>query len=555
MSQLKFLPLGGMGKVTQNMFLYEYEDELLIVDCGIGFPDLHLPGVDVLIPDITHLLKLLEQGKKIVGMVLSHGHDDHIAATAYILPQLPDFPIFASPLTAGFARNRIAESEAAGWPITTIQDKQPVKIGQYFEVESFAVTHSVPDTKHFAIRTPVGVIYHGTDFKLDPSPVDGVVSDLEHITQVGKEGVLCMLMDCLRVERNSWGKSESTVGPAIENAMVHTKGKFIVTLMSSHIHRIQQTVDAAVQHQRKVVFVGRSVESNVEVALQLGKLHIPTGVRVDKRQIGDYSDSKLCIIIAGSQGQEGSSMMRAIYGEHPVITINPNDKVVFSANAIPGNEIPYYGAIDELFRNGVDVVYPDIEPVIHQSGHGAAPEQQELLSLVKPQYVMPIGGADRHRVLFTNKVAQKVGMEAHQVLIPGHGDQLSFSQNRPPEVVDNISLKALNVDGLGIGDVGPIVLSDRRSLGQSGIIVIIIPKVKGRLALKQMTVASRGFVFMKEAEEVVTFIKEQTAKIVSEVGLKKKDEEIKKAVERRLGRRINKVIKREPIILPVIIEV
>ncbi len=554
-SQLTLLPLGGMGKVTQNMFVFEYEDEILIVDCGIGFPDLHLPGVDILIPDISYLLSKLEQGKKIVGMVLTHGHDDHIAATGYLLPQLPDFPIYASPLTAGFARNRISESEAAGWPITVIHDKQPIKLGNYFEIESFAVTHSVPDTKHFAIRTPVGVIYHGTDFKLDPSPVDGVVSDLEHIGRIGQEGVLCMLMDCLRVEREEWVKSESTVGSSIENALLHTQGKFIVTLMSSHIHRIQQTVDVAVRHGRKVAFIGRSVESNVDVALELKKLSIPDGTLIHKKHIDDYADDKLCLIIAGSQGQEGSSMMRAVYGEHQALTIKPEDKVVFAANAIPGNEIPYYGAIDELFRNGVDVVYPDIEPTIHQSGHGSAPEQQELLSLVKPKYVMPIGGSDRHRVLFTSKVAKKVGYTPKQILLPEHGEQLAFYKNRDPEVVDTISLKALNVDGLGVGDVGPIVLSDRKVLGQSGIIVLVLLRIQGQIDVDAIEVVSRGFVFMKQAEEVISFIKQQTAEIIQEVGIKAKNDDLRRNIERKLGRKIRKIIQREPVILPVVIEI
>ncbi len=553
MSQLRLLPLGGMGKVTQNMYAYEYENEILLFDCGIGFPDVQMLGVDVLIPDISYLLKKLDSGSKIVGMVLSHGHDDHIAATPYLLPSLPEFPIYASPLTAGFARNRMAESEAAGREIIVLKDKQPVKISSFFEIESFAVTHSVPDTKHFAIRTPEGVIYHGTDFKLDPNPVDGVVTDVEHIAQIGKEGVRLMLMDCLRVERNEWVKSESTVGPVIEKEMMSTQGKFVITLMSSHIHRIQQVINAAVEEKRKVVFIGRSVEQNVEVALELNKLHIPDGVMVNKKHIEDYPDHELCIVIAGSQGQEGSSLVRAIYGEHPVITIKQHDKVVFSADAIPGNEIPYYSSIDELARNGVEVIYPDISPDIHQSGHASAPEQQELLRLVQPQYVMPIGGADRHRVLFKHGVAEEVGLSSDQVLLPEQGEVIGLTKDSRPQVVEKVSLKALNVDGLGIGDVGPVVLSDRKTLSNSGIIVLIIPRTKGQLDLANLAVISRGFVFMKEADEVVKYIKDQTVQIINDLGAKAKDDDIKRALEKRLGKRIHKVIQREPIILPVIL--
>ncbi len=550
---LKIVPLGGMGKVTQNMFLYEYEDEILIVDCGIGFPDMYMPGVDVMIPDISFLLKELEQGKHIVGMVLSHGHDDHIAALPYILLQLPEFPIYGSPLTAAFAENRMADGTIVK-DVERLTDGVPVELGHYFKVESTAMTHSVPDTKHLFITTPEGLIYHGADFKLDETPIDGVKPNYERIKQIGEQGVLCMLMDCLRVERSARTLSEAATRPAIEDAMKSTRGKFVVTLMSSHIHRIQQVIDVAVKLERKVVFVGRSVEQNVETALALKKLRIPPGVQVDKRQLEDYPSKNLCVIIAGSQGQEGSSLVRAIYGEHPVIRINQNDKVIFSADAIPGNEIPYYQAIDELCRNGVDVLYPDIVSDLHESGHASAVEQRELLELVRPRWVMPIGGADRHRAKFVEFVATPLGFEPKQVLRPAHGEIVGFEQGQP-KIVDTIQLRAVNVDGLGVGDVGPIVLSDRLTLGEAGVIVLVIPRVSGDFDLQNVNVVSRGFVFMKEAEEVVQFIKEATASIIDELGPKAKDDEVKKTLEKRLGRRIMKIIRRTPMILPIIVNV
>jgi ribonuclease J len=553
MAELRIIPLGGMGNVTQNMFVYEYDQEMLVVDCGIGFPNVYMPGIDVLIPDISYLKTKLEAGKKIVGMILTHGHDDHIAATPYLLPELPEFPIYASALTAGFARNRMKDGGVER-EITVVKDNQEFKIGQHFTAVAYPMTHSVPDTRHYAIHTPEGIIYHGSDFKLDTAPVDNQKPDFEHISKLAEEKVLCMMIDCLRVERSEWTKSESTTGPVIEAAMVGTKGKFIMTLMSSHIHRIQQTIDAAVKHGRKVVFVGRSVEQNVDIALQLEKLSIPKGVKVDKRDIEDYGDDQLCVIIAGSQGQEGSSLVRAVYGEHPVIQIKPQDKVVFSADAIPGNEIPYFDAIDELFRNRVTVVYPDIEPNIHQSGHASAPEQQELLGMIKPQYVMPVGGSDRHRVLFIDKVAKPVGINSDRVLIPANGEVLSFHAGKP-SIAETISLKPQLVDGLGIGDVGPVVLSDRRLLGQAGIVMLVIPKVKGRLEPSKITVVSRGFVFMKEADEVITFLKRTTAEIIADLGPQAKEEEIKRSIEKRVGRRLYKIIQREPMIVPVIVEV
>ncbi len=547
MSALKIIPLGGMGNVTQNMFVYEYENELLIVDCGIGFPDVYMPGVDVLIPDISYLLEKLEQGKKIIGMILSHGHDDHIGATPYILPELPEFPIYASALTAGFAQNRMKDGGVER-TITVVPDGKVFELSTHFSAQPVPVTHSVPDTRHYAIHTPEGVIYHGSDFKLDPSPVDGQQSDVAQMAQLAEKGILCALVDCLRVERSEWTKSESTTGPVIDAAMASTRGKFIMTLMSSHIHRIQQTVDAAIKHNRKVVFVGRSVEQNVEVALNLGKLKMPREAMIDKRDINNFEARKLCVIIAGSQGQEGSSLVRAIYGEHPVLQITPSDKVVFSADAIPGNEIPYFAAIDELCRNGVDVQYPDVLPNLHQSGHASAPEQQELVGILKSQYVWPVGGADRHRVKFLELVAAPVGVAKERVLIPRHGEVMSF-ENGTAKVAETINIQARTVDGLGIGDVGPVVLSDRRALSQAGIIVVVIPRNKGKIDTRHISIVSRGFVFVKEAEEVIAFIQEFVTDIVASSGKKVRDDELGRQIERRLSKKLYQIIKREPVIV------
>jgi ribonuclease J len=552
MSSLKIIPLGGMGNVTQNMYVYEYENEMLIFDCGIGFPNQYMPGVDVMIPDITYLLEQIEHGKKIVGMILTHGHDDHIGATPYILPELPEFPIYASPLTAGFARNRMSDISIER-EVTVFKDNQLFSVGEYFKIEGFPMTHSVPDTRHFAVHTPEGVIYHGVDFKIDLQPVDGVLPDFDTISRLGKEGVLCMLMDCLRVERSDWSKSESAVYQAIEDAMLEVEGKFIMTLMSSHIHRIQQTVNAAAKFDRKLVFIGRSIEQNVEVALQLKKLTIPASMIVNKRDMADYKDRELCIIIAGSQGQEGSSMVRAIYGEHPVLQIKQKDRVVFSSDAIPGNEIPYYEAIDELCRNGVRVLYPDVLPNIHQSGHGGAMEQQMLISLVKPKYLFPMGGQDRHREKFFELAAEKMGYKAHEVLIPAFGDVLEFKDGRP-SVSDHINLQPRLVDGLGVGDVGRSVLSDRQALGREGMIVLVLPRIQGKIDVKNLNIISRGFVFMKEAQEVVEFLKQTTREVVAELGVTAKDEDIKRTLERKLSRKLYKIIRRAPMILPVIIE-
>jgi ribonuclease J len=491
-------------------------------------------------------------------MVLTHGHDDHIAALPYILPELPEFPIYASPLTAGFAKNRMSDAKLDR-EVTVFKDNEIFNIGRYFKVEGFPMTHSVPDTRHFAIHTPEGLIYHGVDFKIDLQPVDKVLPDFDTISRLGKQGVLCMLMDCLRVEREGWTKSESAVYTSLEESMIEVEGKYILTLMSSHIHRIQQAINIAAKLGRKVVFIGRSVEQNVDVARQLKKLIIPAEMIVDKREMQNYKDSQLCIIIAGSQGQEGSSLVRAIYGDHPALQIKPKDRVVFSSDAIPGNEIPYYEAIDELCRNGVRVLYPDVEPDLHQSGHGGAMEQMMMVALVKPKYLFPMGGQDRHREKFFEMVGQKMGYQAKDVLIPGHGDVIEFEGGKP-RVGEHLNLQPRYVDGLGVGDVGRSVLSDRQALGREGMIVLVIPKVGGRLDLDSISVVSRGFVFMKEAQEVVDYIKQTTKEIINEVqesapaDAPATEEDLKRAVEKRLGRRLYKIIRREPMILPVVVE-
>jgi ribonuclease J len=551
-SKLNIIPLGGMGEVTQNMFLYQYGQEILIVDCGIGFPDQYSPGADIIIPDISYLLQQLEQSKKIVGMILTHGHDDHLAALPYLLPELPSFPIYGSPLTAGFAEQRMKDGDVRR-QVKRVKDGQTVKLGQHFSFKSLPVTHSVPDTKHFLINTPEGNVYHGTDFKLDPNPIDGQLTDYQAMTTAGKEGVMLMLLDCLRVEKSRWSKSESTVGPALEQEINTTQGKFIVTLMSSHIHRIQQVVNLAAKYERKVAFIGRSVEQNVKVATQLGKLQLPKGIQVNKRNLDQYPDKKLVVIIAGSQGQEGSSMVRAVFGEHRSVKITRKDKVVFSADAIPGNEIPYYRAINELCRNKIDVVYPDIASDLHQTGHASAAEQQEVVSLVQPSFVMPIGGDDRHRELFRKRVAKKLGYSDHQVLLPETGQVVTLTNNNW-QIGQEINLNPLIVDGLGIGDVGPKVLSDRRALSEAGIVVVLLTKKQGEIQPGPVQVISRGFVFMKQADEVINFIKSETGKIVKHSAGKISDFDLTKKIEAKLSHKLFNIIRRKPMIVTAVSE-
>ncbi len=562
---LKIFPIGGIEHVTQNMYLYMYQGEILIVDCGIGFPDLQMPGVDIVIPDITYLQELLTQGYKIVGMLLTHGHDDHIGALPYLIPLLPDFPIYASKLTAGFAMNRLMDVGNTKH-IQVIKDRQELEIGKYFLVTPVALTHSVPDTKHYLIKTPAGNVYHGSDFKFDEHPVDGKLPDYEMMENIKAEGVALMLTDCLGVEKAERVGSESSVGPVLQQAIAGAKGKVLVTLMSSHIHRIKQVMDAATSLGRKVALVGRSVEQNVNTAMELGFLNDDKHVLIDKKEIQDYQDKELVIVIAGSQGQEGSSLVRAIYGEHKEITLQPQDRVIFSADAIPGNELTYFGAVDTLSINNIETYYPAVTPGVHQSGHARRPELVELAQRIAPKKIMPIGGNNRHRAKYREMVGRPLGYAPQDIILPSEGDMIALFPDGRVHKVSNVSLRPQVVDGLGIGDVGPVVLSDRRVLGQSGIIIVLIKhyrdqKQAGKVrinkfgfALKDMVIISRGFVFMKDADDVIEFIQQRAGELLMEHRSEKRDK-CERLIERGLSRALYKIIQREPMIEVEIIDV
>ena len=562
---LKIFPIGGIEHVTQNMYLYIYGQEILIVDCGIGFPDLQMPGVDIVIPDISYLQELLERGYKIAGMMLTHGHDDHIGALPYLIPHLPDFPIYASKLTAGFAMNRLMDIGSTKHIIATT-NREPVQIGQYFRVTPFAITHSVPDTKHFLIETPVGNIYHGSDFKFDDTPVDGVLPDYAFMDQLKERGIALMLTDCLGVEKPERVGSESSVGPVLERAMTGARGKILVTLMSSHIHRIVQVMKVAAKMHRKVALVGRSVEQNVVTAQELGFFHDDDHVLINKKDIPDYREDELVLIIAGSQGQEGSSLVRAIYGEHREIVLQATDRVIFSADAIPGNELTYFGAIDALSMNKIQTMYPAVNEGIHQSGHARRPELIELVERIRPHKILPIGGNNRHRAKYRELVAEPLGYSEQDVITPSEGDILSLLPDGRIHKVANVSLRPQVVDGLGIGDVGPVVLSDRRVLGQSGIIIVLIKRYRDQrqagkvrinkygFALHDMIIISRGFVFMKDADDVIEFIQQRAGELLMEHHREKRDR-CERLIERGLGRSLYKIIQREPMIEVEIVDV
>ncbi len=486
---IKLFPLGGIGNVTKNMYVYEYEQELLIIDCGIGFPGYDMPGVDFLIPDVQYIQDRLSEGAKIVGLVLTHGHDDHIAALPYILREIgEDIPIYGSPLTAEFAMNRMSDNGVE--KEVTYFDKGQLKLGS-FTVETIRVTHSIPDTRHIVIRTPEGIFYHGSDFKLDLTPIDGIPTDLQAIAQIGKEGVLCAALDCLRIERPFPTPSEAVVGPALRREFHGVEGKVFVTLMSSNLHRIQQAIDVAAEFGRKVTFIGRSIEQNVNTAMNMGLLHFPPNVKLNKRNIGDTPDDQLCVIIAGSQGQPGSSLVRAVAGEHRYIAVERGDKIIFSSEPIPGSEMFVYETIDEISLRGVEVVYSDIEDDLHVSGHASSFEQMTLLHLLQPQYVFPIGGQERHRVQFTLEV-RKHGYASKQVVLPKYGVQVEFASGKL-RYGEEFPLRERTVDGAQAANIVASLLDERQMLGQYGVMVISLIAHNDTVDGYQAEIVTKGF--------------------------------------------------------------
>src|ERR1035437_1590581 len=421
---ISYIPIGGIGDVTKNMHLYIYKDEILIVDCGLGFADETMLGVDLLIPDISYLKNL--QGKRIVGMALTHGHEDHIGALPYILSDLPQFPTFATPLTAELSNEKLKEYGVAPRVQKVNFDGGDVRIGS-FTLNFIRVTHSVPDSSNIFIKTPAGNFYHGSDFKFDLTPFDKKKTDYKKIAQVSKEGVLCLMSDCLGSEKQGHTQSEAKLTAAFEEELQDCKGKFLVTTYSSNISRVNQVLKVAQKMGRKVCFIGRSVIKTKEIAERLGYIKIDKGMEVNVNQLKNYKDSQLVLLVAGSQGQENSALARIVDGGFKEVHLAPNDLVIFSASPIPGNETSVYSLIDDIARIGARVLYSEVSDAFHVSGHASSEDLMLMMNLVSPKMVLPIGGTYRQMVQYRN-LAEKQGFERKNILLLEDGQEIIFSK-------------------------------------------------------------------------------------------------------------------------------
>ncbi|NTU46305.1 ribonuclease J [Candidatus Roizmanbacteria bacterium] len=506
--KVRFVPLGGVVGVTKNMYVYElYQgdvlQDILLVDCGIGFPQEKELGVDFVIPDISYLVDKVD---KIRGLLLTHGHEDHIGAVPYLYDKLGKPQIFTSKLTAMFVANKVKEF-AISPDITVVQYGKDYSFGG-FQARFIPVTHSIPDTMHILIKTPAGSFYHGPDYKLDLTPPYGSPPDFYEIVKAGKDGLLCVMSDALGAERDGLTLSESIVGQTFEDEMRKTKGKFIMTTFSSNISRIRQCCEAAIKFNRSIIFLGRSMRENTRLSSEIGYLPIPESLMGKEEDAARLPPNKICLIVAGSQGQYDSALYKIARKQNKNIRIKSGDKVIFSSDPIPGNENEVYALIEELSLQGAEVIYSDIQEQLHASGHGSREDLKFLMRFTHPKYLLPIGGNIRHQREY-QKLAVDLGYSKENVLLLNEGETMWFMKN-DAEAGETVETKNIYVDAYGVGDVGNVVLRDRKTLSSEGMVVALII-VDGRGAMvARPRILSRGFVFEKNEDALY----EDAAKLI-----------------------------------------
>lgn len=547
---LKVIPLGGVGDVTKNMYVYEYGNDIVLVDCGVGFPDEGMPGVDLVIPDITYLRDKII---KIKGIIITHGHEDHIGGLPYLWPQL-QVPIYTLKLTAGFIKAKFSEHNLPKNKIFEVKLNDILQLGA-FRTHFYQASHSVPDTMGIVFETPVGTIVHQADFKIDWTPTSGQVTDVNKVALVGSKGVNLLLIDCLRIDKEGFNKSEKFIQASFEKAARETVGKLLITMTSSNISRMQQALDTASIVDRKVVLVGRSFEINFQVARDLGYLHVPPHLIISQDAIPTFAPQKLLVLIAGSQGQPDSALSRAANSEHKYVKLKEDDSVIFSADPIPSTESAQNALVDNLTRLGVNVYYSAIQSDLHISGHAASEELKLMVNLLKPKYILPIGGTFRHMKLFA-KTFENMGFKKENILQACDGDILSVIKDHV-KIDGRIDVKNVFVDGLGVGDIGSIVLRDRQVMSEEGVVIVVVPVGQQSGMLEgEPDVISRGFVFEKTSEQLLDEAREIVKKSLLVHGKKISDWRfMRRMLEQELEKFLYQATERRPLILPIVVEV
>ena len=551
-SKLKIIPLGGLHEVGKNITVFEYEDEIIVVDCGLSFPEDDMLGIDLVIPDISYLVKNQE---KIKGMIITHGHEDHIGSIPYFLKQI-NVPIYAPRLAVGLIKNKLEEHKLLrSTKLVEVVQGQTISLGKYFNVEFIRSTHSIPDSVMLAITTPVGTILHTGDFKMDYTPIDGKMMDLGRIAELGNQGILALMSDSTNAERKGFTMSESSVGEVFDKLFIHCTKRIVVATFASNVHRVQQIVNAAVKYGRKIAVCGRSMINMITTARELGYIDCPEDLFIDIDMIGTYNDEQLVIITTGSQGETMSALTRMAAGEHKKVKITPNDLVIISANPIPGNEKFVSKVIDDLMQIGAEVVYSALADV-HVSGHACQEEQKLMIALTKPKYFIPVHGEYR-QLMAHAETAASMGIQPKNILLMSNGRILEIDQDEA-KFNGTVQSGRVLVDGLGVGDVGNVVLRDRQHLSQDGLIIIVLTMDSNTgEVVAGPDVISRGFVYVKESETLMDDVKS-----VVRHEIKKCEEKeirdwstIKSTVRENLKDYIFTKTKRNPMIIPIIMEV
>ena len=549
--KLKIISLGGLNEIGKNLTVYEYGSDIVVVDCGMGFPDDDMYGIDVVIPDVSYLIKNQD---KIRGIFLTHGHEDHIGALPYVLRSF-SAPIYATPMTLGLVKLKLEEHKLLDvTKLVTCEAGDMIQAGK-FSVEFIHANHSIADSVSFAIKCPVGTVIHTGDFKIDPTPIKGKIMDLTRLGQLGKEGVLAMLADSTNVERPGHTRSERAVGASFDVLFKNCDERIIVTTFASNVDRIQQIIDVAARYGRKVAVTGRSMENVMRVSTELGYMSIPDGILMDLNHIKTLPKNKVCIITTGSQGETMSALSRMAFSSHRQVEIMPGDRIIISASAIPGNEQDIGNVINELYRKGAEVMN-ERERALHVSGHACREELKIVHALVKPKFFIPVHGEQRMLQLH-GKLAREMGMEPNHVLISDIGKVMEFTPHTA-KINGTVTAGQVFVDGYGVGDVGSVVLRDRRHLAQDGMIVVVMAMSGEDGALVSgPDIITRGFVYVKESEGLLEELRQVVLEAIQSVDTRYSTDwsAIKGAIKGDLSNYLYKKTKRSPMILPVIMEV
>ncbi|SHI69809.1 ribonuclease J [Propionispora hippei] len=547
--KLQIIPLGGLGEIGKNMTVVRCGDDIVVIDSGLMFPEDDMLGIDLVIPDISYLL---DNRDLVRAIVLTHGHEDHIGALPYVLKQL-DVPVYGTRLTLGILENRLKENHLTNAQLVAVTPGSQIQAGA-FTVGFIRVSHSIADSVALFIKTPVGTIVHTGDFKLDQTPVDGKVTDFHRFAELGDQGVLVMLADSTNAERPGYTMSERSVGVTFDETFRTAKDRIIIATFSSNVHRVQQAVDMACKYKRKVAVLGRSMVNVVNIALELGYLNIPEGVLIDIDQINQYPASAIVILTTGSQGEPMSALTRMAMSDHRKVDIVPGDTVVISATPIPGNEKLVARTIDYLLRQGADVVY-EATSGIHVSGHASQEELKLMHNLIRPKFFIPVHGEYRHLKKHA-KLAQDMGMAKENIFVAENGQVLEFTKDRGM-IAGKVTAGNILVDGLGVGDVGNIVLRDRKQLSQDGILIVVVTMEKQGGVAAGPDIVSRGFVYVRESEQLMEEAREKVKQALEKCQTNNITEwaAIKNNVRDALGKYLYDRTRRRPMILPIIMEV